>query len=241
MTDSPHRGREEQSGFREGPDPTQPLGNAYPGTPIRHMRARPPTAPPIRPPPRRPRPSSSGVLAVRLRPLRDRASTANTAGSIRPQDRANRRRMSRSRPAGCGCWPRSAVLAVIGLVIALVIVYDSSRVRRRSSRRRRRCRSPAPRHRTPTTTSRTPTRSGVPASDPAVGAADTPARPHPAPRRPWSTTSAVTAGPSTSPTSTTADCCRRSSTSCCRGARKSNCQSPQTIPRASASSTSAAK
>ena len=31
MTDSPHRGRDEQPGFRDGPDPTQPLGGSYPG------------------------------------------------------------------------------------------------------------------------------------------------------------------------------------------------------------------
>ena len=109
MTDSPHRGREEQSGFSDGPNPTQPLGNTYPGYTDPAYASQAPYGPAYQAPAA---PAPTEQLPAYSPYGYDPYSTgqyASTAGSIRQEARGNRlrrRTTNRSRPAGCGCSPR---------------------------------------------------------------------------------------------------------------------------------------
>ena len=182
--------------------------------------------------------AAAGVLAVRIRPVRDGAvRTAEPPAGHHPSRRS---RAAPTRGAGCGCW-RAGAAVVLGTghrpghrqQLAAGhrrrAAPDADRTDARPDRRRPRA--------TPTTTRTTahhdPRRR--PRRD-----RRRPTRRTRATRTPSSTPSPARAGRSASSTSTAAACCRPSSTSCCRGARKFSSPGRPTVPRASASSTSAA-
>jgi len=124
MTDSPHRGRDDQSGYRDGPAPSQPPGNAYPGyTDPAYASQAPygatyqaPAAPP--PTDQLPAYSSYGY---------DPYATGEYGRGQYPPEGPGEPPPDEPRPPRW-LWilATTAVLAVIGLVIALVIVYDNS-------------------------------------------------------------------------------------------------------------------
>ena len=104
MTDSPRR---------DGADPTQPLGDGYPGyTDPAYAGQAPARAHLPGPGGGESHRAAARVLAVRLRPLRDRPIRRPVSAGGVHQNR--RRPMIRSRRAGCGssppsrCWPSSA-------------------------------------------------------------------------------------------------------------------------------------
>lgn len=102
MTDSPHRGRDEQSGSGYGPNPAQPSDGGYQGQPDPAYASQAPYGPtyqtPSAPPP-------TEQLPYGYDPTQPASTTRTAAVSIRPTAPDNRR-TSRSHPAGCGCWPR---------------------------------------------------------------------------------------------------------------------------------------
>ncbi len=118
MTDSPHRGPEEQPGFRDGPAPTQPLGN-YPGytgytDPAYASQAQYGPmyqAPPTEQLPYGYDPYASGQYTGQF--------PSGGPGEPPSPDEPKS-------PRWLWVLATTAVLAVIGLVIALVVVYDNS-------------------------------------------------------------------------------------------------------------------
>ena len=230
----------------DGPSRPSRWAPATRHTRIRRMRTRPDTTPPTRPR-RRPTPPGScrptpPMATTRTRPASTGRAVPAPGSTGRRTRRVSRRKIrhrqvaplavgggrrrgaSRRRP-GDRTGGRQQLEAGDGRRAAAdagaELDHHAGRRRRRSvadaaaAPDRARCRPRAPRR---------------PAS-----------RRLPAIPRRWSTRSTAPAGRSTSPTSTRATCCRPSSTSCCRGARKSNCPAPQAIRRASRSSTSAAQ
>ncbi|AEV74589.1 mycobacterial membrane protein [Mycolicibacterium rhodesiae NBB3] len=158
MTDSPHRGPEEQPGFREGPAPTQPQGN-YPGyggytDPAYASQAQygppyqAPGAPPTEQMPYGYDPYASGQYTGQF--------PAGGPGEPPPEEPKS--------PRWLWVLATTAVLAVIGLVIALVIVYDSSSRQETVVAPPPSLPEPSTTTRTsPPTTSRTPSTSALPA------------------------------------------------------------------------------
>ncbi len=108
MTDSPHRGREEQSGFPDGPNPTQPLGNTYPGYTDPAYASQAPYGPPYQAPAA---PAPTEQLPAYSPYGYDPYSTGQygqirrAVSARRPGATAAAATMNRSRPAGCGCSP----------------------------------------------------------------------------------------------------------------------------------------
>ena len=161
MTDSPHRGRDEQPGFREGPDPTQPLSSGYQGYTDPAYASQAPYGPtyqnPPAPPPTEQLPAYS---PYGYDPYCDQHD--QYGGQYPPGGPGEPPPDEPKSPRWLWVLATTAVLAVIGLVIALVIVYDNSA-------RQETVVAPPPSlsetsspTRTPTTTSRTPTIPVVP-------------------------------------------------------------------------------
>jgi Mycobacterium membrane protein len=128
MTDSPHRGREEQSGFPDEPNPTQPLGDTYPGYTDPAYASQAPYGHPYQAPAA---PDPTAQLPAYSPYGYDPYSTGQYGqyGGQYPPGGPGQPPPPDDQPKS----PRwlwvlavTAVLAVIGLVIALVIVYDNS-------------------------------------------------------------------------------------------------------------------
>ena len=126
MTDSPHRGRDEQSGFRNGPDPTQPLGSGYQGYPDPAYASQAPYGPSYQTPAPPPTeqlpygydPYSTGQYST--------GQYGQYGGQYPPDGSGEQPPDEPKSPRWLWVLATVAVLAVIGLVIALVIVYDNS-------------------------------------------------------------------------------------------------------------------
>ncbi len=155
MSESPHRGRDEQPGFRDGQNPGQPLGGSYPGYPDPAYASQAPYGPTYQSPVV---PAPTERIPVYSPYGYDPYSTGQYGGPYDTQ-------YPPGEPPPPPDGPKSplwlwivavvAVLAVIGLVIALVIVNSS---------RQQTVVAPLPSMpepssatSTPTTTSRTPT------------------------------------------------------------------------------------
>ncbi len=123
MTDSPHRGGEEQSGFGQGPAPADPLGNTYPGYTDPAYASQAPYGPAYQgPTPTEHLPAYSpyGYDPYATGEYGQYGGQYPPAGSGEPPPDEPKS------PRWLWVLATTAVLAVIGLVIALVIVYDSS-------------------------------------------------------------------------------------------------------------------
>lgn len=149
MTDSPHRGRDEQPGFRDGPDPTQPLSGGYQGYPDPAYASQAPYGPsyqnPTAPPPTEQLPYGY-----------DSYSTSQYGGHYPPEGSGEPPPDEPKAPRWLWVLATTAVLVVIGLVIALVVVYDSSSRQETVVAPPPSLSEPSSPTRTPTTTSRTP-------------------------------------------------------------------------------------
>ncbi|MFI5511261.1 MmpS family transport accessory protein [Mycobacterium sp. NPDC051804] len=161
MTDSPHRGRDEQSGSRNGPDPTQPLGSGYQGYPDPAYASQAPYGPtyqtPATPPPTEQLPYGY-----------DPYSTGQYGGQY-PPDGAGEPPDEPKAPRWLWVLATAAVLAVIALVIALVVVYDSSSRQETVVAPPPSLTEPSSPTRTPTTTtSRTPSVPVIPLPTPST-------------------------------------------------------------------------
>jgi hypothetical protein len=155
MTDSPHRGRDEQPGFRDGPDPTQPPSGGYQEYPDPAYASQAPYGPsyqnPAAPPPTEQLPYGY-----------DPYSTSQYGGQYPPEGSGEPPSDEPKSPRWLWVLATTAVLAVIGLVIALVVVYDSSSRQETVVAPPPSLSEPSSPTRTPTTTSRTPSTPVIP-------------------------------------------------------------------------------
>ena len=154
MTDSPHRGGDEHSGFRDGPAPTQPLGDTYPGYTDPAYASQTPygsayQAPAPSPTEHLPAYSPYGYDPYATGPY------GQYGGQYPPADQGEPPSEEPKSPRWLWVLATTAVLAVIGLVIALVIVYDNSSRQETVVAPPPSLPEPSPPARTPTT-SRTP-------------------------------------------------------------------------------------
>jgi hypothetical protein len=122
MTDSPHRGRDEQAGYGSGPEPAQPPGSGYQGYPDPAYASQAPYGPtyqtPAAPPPTEQLPYGYDPYST---------GQYNQYGGQYPPDGPGEQPPEEPKsPRWLWVLATTAVLAVIGLVIALVIVYDNS-------------------------------------------------------------------------------------------------------------------
>lgn len=143
MTDSPHRGRDEQSGANYGPNPTQPLDGGYQG-PDPAYASQAPYGPtyqtPSAPPPTEQLPYGYDPYST---------GRYDQYGGQYPPDGAGQPPDEPKSPRWLWVLATTAVLTVIGLVIALVVVYDNSS-------RQETVVAPPPSLTEPTTPTRTP-------------------------------------------------------------------------------------
>ncbi len=161
MTDSPHRGRDEQPGFREGPDPTQPLGNGYPGYPDPAYASQAPYGPTYQAPPAPPTEQLPAYSPYGYDPY-STGQYGQYGGQYPPGGPGEPPPEEPKSPRWLWVLAATAVLAVIGLVIALVIVYDNSSRQETVVAPPPSLSEPSSPTRTPTTTSPHPLDSGVP-------------------------------------------------------------------------------
>jgi hypothetical protein len=156
MTDSPHRGRDEQPGFRDGPGPTHPLDNSSPGytdpayasqTPYGHTYQTPTTPPPTE---QLPAYSPYGYDPYSTGQYDQYGAQYPPGGPEQPPPDEPKS------PRWLWVLATTAVLAVIGLVIALVVVYDNSSRQETVVAPPPSLSEPNSPTRTPTTTPRTP-------------------------------------------------------------------------------------
>jgi hypothetical protein len=144
MTDSPHRGRDEQSGSNYGPNPTQPLDGGYQGQPDPAYASQAPYGPtyqtPTAPPPTEQLPYGHDPYAT---------GQYDPYGGQYPPNGAGQPPDEPKSPRWLWVLAATAVLTVIGLVIALVVVYDNSS-------RQETVVAPPPSLTEPTTPTRTP-------------------------------------------------------------------------------------
>jgi hypothetical protein len=127
MSDSPDRGRDEPPGFRDGPGPTQSPGNTYPGYTDPAYASQTHYGPtyqaPAAPPPTEQLPAYSPYGF-------DPYSTGqyDQYGGQYPPSGPEQTPPPDEPKSPRWLWvlATTAVLAVIGLVIALVVVYDNS-------------------------------------------------------------------------------------------------------------------
>ena len=155
MTDSPHRGRDEQPDFRDGPGPTQPLGGGYQGYPDPAYASQAPYGPtyqnPAAPPPTEQMPYGY-----------DPYSTGQYGGQYPPAGPGEPPPDEPNSPRWLWVLAATAVLTVIGLIIALVVVYDNSSRQETVVAPPPSLSEPSSPTRTPTTTSRTPSTPVIP-------------------------------------------------------------------------------
>lgn len=122
MTDSPHRGRDEQSGSRSGPDPTPSQGSGYQGYPDPAYASQAPYGPtyqtPAAPPPTEQLPYSYDPYST--------GQYHQYGGQYPPDGALEPPPEEPKSPRWLWVLAATAVLTVIGLVIALVVVYDNS-------------------------------------------------------------------------------------------------------------------
>ncbi|BBX01527.1 hypothetical protein BST36_15875 [Mycolicibacterium moriokaense] len=124
MTDSPHRGRDEQSGFHDEPTPPQPLGSGYPGYTDPAYASQAPYGATYQPP--------ASVSPTQHLPAYspygyDPYATGEYGrGQYSPEGQGEPSPDEPKPPRWLWVLATVAVLAVIALVIALVIVYDNS-------------------------------------------------------------------------------------------------------------------
>lgn len=156
MTDPPHRGRDEQPGFRDGPDPTQPHSGGDQGYSDPAYASQAPYGPPYQnpaaPPPTEQLPAYSPYGY-------DPYSTGQHdqyGGQYPPGGPSEPPPDEPKSPRWLWALAATAVLAVIGLVIALVVVYDGSSRQETVVAPPPSLSEPSSPTRTPTTTSRTP-------------------------------------------------------------------------------------
>ncbi|WP_006241304.1 MmpS family transport accessory protein [Mycolicibacterium tusciae] len=149
MTDSPHRGRDEQPDFRDGPSPTQPLSGGYQGYPDPAYASQAPYGPtyqnPAAPPPTEQMPYGYDPYAA-----------SQFGGQYPPEGPGEPPEDEPKSPRWLWVLATTAVLAVIGLVIALVVVYDTSSRQETVVAPPPSLSEPSSPTRSPTTTSRTP-------------------------------------------------------------------------------------
>ena len=125
MTDSPHIGREEQPGFSDGPNPPQPLGDTYPGYTDPAYASQTPYGPAYQAPAA---PAPTEQLPAYSPYGYDPYSTGQYGGQYPPGGPGQPSPPDDEPKPPRWLWvlAATAVLAVIGLAIALVIVYDNS-------------------------------------------------------------------------------------------------------------------
>lgn len=155
MTDSPHRGDDEQSGFRDGPAPTQPLGNAYPGYTDPAYASQAPYGSAYQAPVPTPTEHLPAYSPYGYDPYAT-GEYGQYGGQYPPTGPGEPPPDEPKSPRWLWVLATTAVLAVIGLVIALVIVYDNSSRQETVVAPPPSLPEPSSPTRTPTTTSRTP-------------------------------------------------------------------------------------
>jgi hypothetical protein len=164
MTDSPHRGPEEQPGFRDGPAPTQPLGNypGYPGYTDPAYAGQAQYGPSYQAPAPPPTEQLPAYSPYGYDPYSS-GEYGQYTGQFPQGDPGEPPPEEPKSPRWLWVLATTAVLAVIGLVIALVIVYDNSSRQETVVAPPPSLPEPSTTTRTPPTTSRTPSTPVFPA------------------------------------------------------------------------------